>query len=65
MTPNLPISSDTVVVGRSAKMRAVFDFLRVISGSESTVLITGESGTGKEVVAKKIYKPYIWLDGPL
>jgi transcriptional regulator with GAF, ATPase, and Fis domain len=66
MTPNLPISSDTVVVGRSAKMRAVFDFLRVISGSESTVLITGESGTGKEVVATLIhqasrrkYRPFV------
>ena len=27
-----------VVVGRSARMRAVFDFLRVIGSSESTVL---------------------------
>ena len=66
MTPNFPISSDTVVVGRSAKMRAVFDFLRVISGSESTVLITGESGTGKEVIAtlihqagKRKYRPFV------
>jgi two-component system response regulator AtoC len=66
MTPKLPISSDTVVVGRSAKMRAVFDFLRVISGSESTVLITGESGTGKEVIATLIhqasqrkYRPFV------
>jgi transcriptional regulator with GAF, ATPase, and Fis domain len=66
MTPNLHISSDTVVVGRSAKMLAVFDFLRVISGSESTVLITGESGTGKEVIAtlihqasKRKYRPFV------
>jgi two-component system, NtrC family, response regulator len=66
MTPNFPISRDTVVVGRSAKIRAVFDFLRVISGSESTVLITGESGTGKEVIAtlihqasKRKYRPFV------
>ena len=66
MTPNLPISGETVVVGCSAKMRAVFDFLRVISGSESTVLITGESGTGKEVIAtlihqasKRKYRPFV------
>ena len=66
MTQNLPASRDTVVVGRSAKMRAVFDFLRVISGSESTVLITGESGTGKEVIATLIhqasrrkYRPFV------
>jgi len=56
MTQNPAISADTVVVGRSAKMRAVFDFLRVIAGSDSTVLITGESGTGKEVIATLIHQ---------
>jgi hypothetical protein len=45
-----------VVVGRSARMRAVFEFLRVIGTSESTVLITGESGTGKEVTATLIHQ---------
>jgi len=47
---------DTLVVGRSARMRAVFEFLRVIGNSESTVLITGESGTGKEVTATLIHE---------
>jgi len=51
-----PIISDSVVVGRSARMRAVFEFLRVIGNSESTVLITGESGTGKEVTATLIHE---------
>jgi len=37
-------------------MRAVFDFLRIISDSDSTVLITGESGTGKEVIATLIHQ---------
>src|SRR5499427_7840161 len=55
MTP-LTSSTDAVVVGRSARMRAVFDFLRVIGNSESTVLITGESGTGKEVTATLIHQ---------
>jgi len=50
------IATDSVVVGKSARMRAVFDFLKVIAGSESTVLITGESGTGKEVVATLIHQ---------
>ena len=36
------ISMDSVVVGRSARMRAVFGFLRVIGNSDSTVLVTGE-----------------------
>jgi DNA-binding NtrC family response regulator len=47
---------DSVVVGRSARMRAVFEFLRVIGHSDSTVLITGESGTGKEVTATLVHQ---------
>jgi transcriptional regulator with GAF, ATPase, and Fis domain len=50
-----PFSPDSVVVGTSARMRGVFDFVRVIATSESTVLITGESGTGKEMVANLIH----------
>jgi DNA-binding NtrC family response regulator len=50
------LAMDSVVVGRSARMRAVFEFLRVIENSESTVLVTGESGTGKEVTATLIHQ---------
>jgi len=50
------LAADSVVVGKSARMRAVFEFLRVIGHSESTVLITGESGTGKEVTATLIHE---------
>ncbi len=45
-----------VVVGPSARMRAIFEFLRVIAASESTVVITGESGTGKEAIAALIHR---------
>ena len=55
MLPTPDISSN-VVIGRSVKMRAVFDFISVIARSETTVLITGESGTGKEVVATLIHQ---------
>lgn len=55
MGPTTPFL-DSVVVGTSARMRAVFEFLRVIGNSESTVLVTGESGTGKEVTAKLIHE---------
>jgi DNA-binding NtrC family response regulator len=37
-------------------MRAVFEFLRVIGNSDSTVLVVGESGTGKEVTATLIHQ---------
>lgn len=45
-----------VVVGRSARMRGLHEFLRVIGPSDSTVLVTGESGTGKEVTAATIHR---------
>jgi two-component system response regulator AtoC len=37
-------------------MRAVFEFLRIIGNSDSTVLVTGESGTGKEVTATLVHQ---------
>jgi len=46
---------DSVVVGRSARMREVFEFVKVIADGESSVLITGESGTGKELIANLIH----------
>jgi DNA-binding NtrC family response regulator len=48
-------SPDEVVVGHNARMRAIFDFLKIVSRSESSVIITGESGTGKEVVANVLH----------
>ena len=48
-------SIDQVVVGHSSRMRAIFDFVKVVSRSDSSVIITGESGTGKEVVANMLH----------
>jgi len=56
MTSQIPVTMESLVVGKSARMKAVFDFLRVIGNSESTVLITGESGTGKEVTATLVHQ---------
>ena len=50
------VSGDSVVVGASPRMRTVFDFVRVIAGSESNVLIVGETGTGKETIATLIHQ---------
>jgi transcriptional regulator with PAS, ATPase and Fis domain len=55
MTASAPFTIDQVVVGRSARMRAVFDFVRVIADSDSSVLVTGETGTGKEMIANLIH----------
>ena len=48
-------SIDQVVIGHSPRMRAIFDFVKVLSRSDSSVIITGESGTGKEVVANMLH----------
>ena len=45
----------SVVVGHSPRMRAIFDFVKVVSRSDSSVIITGESGTGKEVIANLLH----------
>src|SRR5262249_35022649 len=43
------------LVGQSRAMREVFELLKKVAPTQSTVLITGESGTGKEVVARAIH----------
>ena len=43
------------LVGVSAGMRRVFELIRRVKDSSSTVLIVGESGTGKELVARAIH----------
>jgi two-component system, NtrC family, response regulator len=48
-------SVDQVVVGHSPRMRAIFDFVKVVSRSDSSVIITGETGTGKEVIANMLH----------
>lgn len=55
MSKREPFSPASVVIGRSARMREVFEFVKVIANGESSVLITGESGTGKELIANLIH----------
>ena len=55
MRSSSQFSMDQVVVGHSSRMRAIFDFVKVVSKSDSSVIITGESGTGKEVIANMLH----------
>lgn len=57
------------LIGRSAVMRELFEMIRLVAGSQATVLLQGESGTGKELIARTIHslssrrnKPFIVVD---
>ncbi len=49
-------SPSTPIIGKSAHTRTLLDLIKVLAGSNSTVLITGESGTGKELVAQALHR---------
>lgn len=44
------------IVGKSKKMRIVFDLIDRVAPQDVTVLIRGESGTGKELIANALHK---------
>lgn len=52
------------IIGKSPKMQAVFDLIKTVAPTKSTVLIEGESGTGKELVARAIHESSLRLEGP-
>ncbi len=43
------------LVGKSPKMIAIFDMIKRVADTRTTILITGQSGTGKEVIARAIH----------
>jgi two-component system response regulator PilR (NtrC family) len=43
------------LIGRSAKMKSIFDLIERVAGTNSTIMISGESGTGKELIARAVH----------
>jgi len=43
------------IIGKSQRMRELFDMIQKVAASQSSVLILGESGTGKELAARSIH----------
>jgi len=52
------------LVGDSPRMRAVYELIRRVAATDSTVLIQGESGTGKELVARAVHNSSSRAEGP-
>jgi DNA-binding NtrC family response regulator len=44
------------IIGRSSRMRQVFDLIIQAAPSRTTILINGESGTGKELIARSLHQ---------
>jgi DNA-binding NtrC family response regulator len=43
------------IIGQSSAMASVFNIIREVARSDSSILLVGETGTGKELVAKAIH----------
>ncbi|MDZ7623419.1 MAG: sigma-54 dependent transcriptional regulator [Ignavibacteriaceae bacterium] len=59
----------TNIIGKSPAIAQIFDMIKAVADTDSTVLISGNSGTGKELVAKALHynskrsnKPFIALN---
>ncbi len=44
------------IVGKSPRMRALFEKLDIVAVGGTTVLLTGETGTGKELIARALHR---------
>ncbi len=58
------VSQEQDLVGESAQMKEVFQFIAKVAPTNSTVLITGESGTGKELAARALHSKSSRSDKP-
>ena len=52
------------IVGEDERMQSVFELVRAVAPSRTTVLMCGESGTGKSMLARAIHQHSARADGP-
>jgi DNA-binding NtrC family response regulator len=53
------------LIGKSPRMQEIYALLKVLSDTDTGVLITGESGTGKELVAEALHHAGVRAARPL
>jgi PAS domain S-box-containing protein len=53
------------MLGASPAMRELFESLKRVAATDTTVLVTGETGTGKELIARSIHEASARKDKPL
>jgi DNA-binding NtrC family response regulator len=58
------LREQSLIVGDSAAMRFIREYVRNVAPTDSSVLITGETGTGKEVVAEYLHRQSRRRDRP-
>lgn len=44
------------IIGTSEPMREIYDVIKTVAPTPTTILITGETGTGKELIARAIHE---------
>jgi PAS domain S-box-containing protein len=52
------------IVGKTPRIRQIFDMIDMVKDTDSTVLVTGESGTGKGLFARAIHDLSPRREGP-
>jgi len=53
------------IVGNSEALIKVFELIKKVADTDSTVLVLGESGTGKELITRAIHYNSLRKEGPL
>jgi two-component system, NtrC family, response regulator HydG len=43
------------IIGKSAQMQKIYNLIKILANTDTTVLLRGESGTGKELVARALH----------
>ena len=52
------------IVGRSPKMKEIYELVLKVAGTNTNIFITGESGVGKELIARAIHRESPRKNGP-